>query len=71
MKLPSDDNHQSPRRSAPREDPETVARCQTESLAALALTLGLIVMGLFLVNSLREPAAQDDHTLVAAMKPEQ
>jgi len=38
------------------EDPESVANRQTASLAALALTLGLVVIGLFLVGRLRAEA---------------
>jgi hypothetical protein len=53
------------------EDSHTCAGRQTASLAALALSLGLIVAGLFLVKALREPDVQDDHTLVAAVGAEQ
>ena len=39
-----------------QEDPELVANRQTASLAALALILGLLVAGLFLVDRLRAEA---------------
>ena len=42
------------------EDPELAASRQTASLAALAITLALVVAGLFLVDTLRAAAAQQD-----------
>jgi hypothetical protein len=57
--------------STSREDLETSAGRQTASLAALALTLGLVVAGLFLVNALRAPDMQGDPALVAALGAEQ
>lgn len=42
------------------EDPETAADRQTASLAALAVTLGLVVGGLYLVQTLRSAAAVQD-----------
>jgi hypothetical protein len=42
------------------EDPELTAQRQTASLAALAVTLGLVVGGLYLVQTLRTLADQQD-----------
>lgn len=42
------------------EDPQVAADRQTNSLAALALTLALIVLGLYLVNVLRDRAEFQD-----------
>jgi hypothetical protein len=42
------------------EDPELAAARQTTSLAALAVTLGLVVAGLYLVDVLRDNAAVQD-----------
>jgi hypothetical protein len=50
-------------RGSRREDSESVFARQTASLAALALTLALVVAGLFLVNALRAPAQSDDYLL--------
>jgi hypothetical protein len=46
------------------EDPDHVAERQTRSLAALAVTLALVVAGLFLVDVLRAEAAVQDCALV-------
>ena len=46
------------------EDPDLAANRQTRSLAALALTLGLVVAGLFLVDVLRANVAQQDCALL-------
>jgi predicted metal-binding membrane protein len=46
------------------EDPELAADRQTASLAGLALTLALVVAGLFLVDTLRARALQQDCDLV-------
>jgi hypothetical protein len=46
------------------EDPDSAAARQTSSLAALAITLALVVLGLFLVDVLRTNAAQQDCALV-------
>lgn len=45
------------------EDPELAAERQTASLAALAFTLALVVAGLFLVDTLRFRAMQQDCAL--------
>ena len=45
------------------EDPDLAANRQTASLAALALMLGLIVAGLFLVERLRTEARRQDCAL--------
>ena len=45
------------------EDPDQAAARQTASLAALAVTLGLIVAGLYLTNVLRANAAEQDCVL--------
>jgi hypothetical protein len=50
-------------RAARREDLESAIARQTASLAAFALTLALVVAGLFLVNALRAPAQPDDYLL--------
>jgi hypothetical protein len=50
-------------RAARRQDSESAVARQTASLAALALTLALVVAGLFLVNALRAPAQPDDYLL--------
>ncbi len=42
------------------EDPDQTASRQTTSLAALAVTLGLVVAGLYLTDVLRADAAQQD-----------
>ncbi len=42
------------------EDPDTAASRQTGSLAALALTLLLVVTGLYLVDVLRACSATED-----------
>jgi predicted metal-binding membrane protein len=42
------------------EDPDLAAARQTASLAGLALTLALVVAGLFLVQTLREAAIRQD-----------
>jgi hypothetical protein len=42
------------------EDPDQAAARQTASLAALAVTLSLIVAGLYLVDVLRATASQQD-----------
>jgi hypothetical protein len=42
------------------EDPDLVANRQTASLAALALSLALVVAGLFLIGHLRAAAARQD-----------
>jgi hypothetical protein len=47
------------------EDPERAAARQTSSLAALAVTLALIVAGLYLVDVLRTMALQQDCALTA------
>jgi hypothetical protein len=47
------------------EDPDHAAARQTSSLAALAVTLVLIVAGLYLVDQLRMMAAQQDCALTA------
>jgi len=46
------------------EDPDQAAARQTSSLAALAITLALVVAGLYLVDVLRSTAAQQDCALV-------
>jgi hypothetical protein len=45
------------------EDPDLAAARQTASLAALAVTLGLVVAGLYLIDVLRDSAAQQDCVL--------
>ncbi len=45
------------------EDPELAAERQTASLAGLALTLALVVTGLFLVETLRAEATSQDCAL--------
>jgi len=45
------------------EDPDLAANRQTASLAALALMLGLVVTGLFLVERLRTEALRQDCAL--------
>ena len=45
------------------EDPDHVADRQTASLAALAVTLALVVAGLFLIDVLRAAAAVQDCAL--------
>ena len=45
------------------EDPDCVADRQTRSLAALAVTLALVVAGLFLIDVLRAAAAVQDCAL--------
>ena len=45
------------------EDPDLAAARQTNSLAALALTLGRVVAGLYLVDVLRTTAAEQDCAL--------
>ena len=45
------------------EDPELAAERQTASLAGLALTLALVVAGLFLVETLRAEALRQDCAL--------
>ncbi len=45
------------------EDPDLAANRQTASLAALALLLGLVVAGLFLIERLRVEAARQDCAL--------
>ena len=45
------------------ETPEIVDRRRTDSLAALALTLLLVVVGLYLVDVLRAQAAVQDCVL--------
>jgi hypothetical protein len=45
------------------EDPEVAASRQSTSLAALAVTLGLVVAGLYLIDVLRADAAQQDCAL--------
>lgn len=45
------------------EGPERAARRQTGSLAGLAMTLLLVVIGLFLVDQLRAEAAVQDCVL--------
>ncbi len=45
------------------EDPDLAANRQTASLAALALLLGLVVAGLFLIDRLRVEAARQDCAL--------
>jgi hypothetical protein len=47
------------------EDPDQAAARQTASLAALAITLALVVAGLFLVDVLRADALQQDCALVS------
>jgi hypothetical protein len=42
------------------EDPELAAERQTTSLAALAITLALVVASLYLVHALRTQAEQQD-----------
>jgi len=42
------------------EDPETAANRQTASLAALAVTLALVVGGLYLIDTLRHTAELQD-----------
>jgi hypothetical protein len=42
------------------EDPDLTAARQTNSLAALAVTLGLVVAGLYLVDVLRATSAAQD-----------
>jgi hypothetical protein len=51
------------RRLSAHEDFDSAVARQTASLAALALTLALVVAGLFLVNALRAPAQQDNYLL--------
>jgi hypothetical protein len=51
------------------EDSEHVAARQTASLAALAITLALVVAGLFLVDVLRTSAVQQDCALVGCSHP--
>lgn len=46
------------------EDPDQASQRQTASLAALALTMALVVAGLYLVDVLRVVALQQDCTLV-------
>ncbi len=47
--------------TAPRdEDPELAAARQSNSLAALVVTLGLVVGSLYLVDVLRTSAAEQD-----------
>ena len=45
------------------EDPELAAERQTASLAGLAVTLALVVTGLFLVETLRGEALRQDCAL--------
>jgi hypothetical protein len=45
------------------EDPDLAADRQTASLAALALMLGLVVAGLFLIDRLRTEAIRQDCAL--------
>jgi hypothetical protein len=45
------------------EDPDQAAERQTASLAALALTMALVVAGLYLVDVLRVVALQQDCAL--------
>jgi hypothetical protein len=45
------------------EDPELAAERQTASLAGLAVTLALVVAGLFLVETLRAEALRQDCAL--------
>jgi hypothetical protein len=45
------------------EDPEVAASRQSASLAALAVTLGLVVTGLYLIDVLRADAAEQDCAL--------
>ncbi len=45
------------------EDPEQVAARQSASLGGLAVTLALVVAGLFLVQTLRTEAARQDMCL--------
>jgi hypothetical protein len=47
------------------EDPDQAAARQTSSLAALAITLALVVVGLFLVDVLRAIQALQDCALTA------
>jgi hypothetical protein len=47
------------------EDPDRTAARQTNSLAALAVTLALIVVGLYLVDALRSMALEQDCALTA------
>ncbi len=47
------------------EDPDRAAARQTNSLAALAVTLALIVAGLYLVDVLHTMALQQDCALTA------
>jgi hypothetical protein len=42
------------------EDPDLAAARQSTSLAALAVTLALVVVGLYLINVLRADAALQD-----------
>ena len=42
------------------EDPDLVAERQTASLAGLAISLGLIVAGLFLIQTLHAAALRQD-----------
>jgi hypothetical protein len=51
------------------EDPDHAAARQTASLAALAITLALVVAGLFLVDVLRTCAMQQDCALVGCNRP--
>ncbi len=45
------------------EDPDLAASRQSSSLAALAVSLALVVGGLYLIDTLREQAAQQDCVL--------
>jgi hypothetical protein len=56
-------------RTAPaHEDPETAAARQTASLAALAVSLALVVASLYLVDSLRASATFQDCVLEGRME---
>jgi hypothetical protein len=56
-------------RTAPaHEDPELTSARQTGSLAALALSLALVVAGLYLVDALRANAAFQDCVLEGRMQ---
>ncbi len=49
------------------EDPELAAERQTKSLAALAITLALVVASLYLVHALRDQAALQDCLLTGRL----
>jgi hypothetical protein len=49
------------------EDPDCAAARQTRSLAALAITLALVVAGLYLVDVLRTAAIQQDCAAIGCL----